>query len=126
MKKMSPIVFVETVEPCLPFWTDWLGFEITATVPLGDRIGFAMLQKGPVEVMYQAMESLREDMPSLVPDVSSGSTTLFLEVDSLDPYIDTMDAPILVPRRQTFYGMDEIFVRAPCGSIVGLAARVES
>ena len=31
----------------------------------------------------------------------------------------------LVPRRQTFYGMDEVFVRAPCGTLVGLAAKTE-
>jgi hypothetical protein len=32
---------------------------------------------------------------------------------------------VLVPRRQTFYGMDEIFVRPPCGTVVGFAAKVE-
>jgi hypothetical protein len=32
----------------------------------------------------------------------------------------------VVPRRQTFYGMDEIFVQAPCGTVVGIAAKVDS
>jgi hypothetical protein len=68
---------------------------------------------------------VNDDLPSLVPVMVGGSTTLFIEVESLDPYIETLHAPVLVPRRQTFYGMDEIFVRAPCGSIVGLAARIE-
>ncbi len=125
MKRMSPIVTVDAIEPCLPFWTDWLGFEITVTVPQGDSLGFAMLQNGPVEIMYQSVASVRDDLPALVPIMTGGSTTLFIEVEALDPYIETLDAPVLVPRRQTFYGMDEIFVRAPCGTIVGLAARIE-
>ncbi len=29
---------------------------------------------------------------------------------------------VVVPRRTTFYGADEIFVRAPCGTLVGFAA----
>lgn len=125
MKKMTPIVFVDAIEPCLPFWTEWLGFEVTVTVPQDDALGFAILQRGSVELMLQSLASVEADIPALVADVSGGATTLFIEVESLDPYLETLSAPILVPRRQTFYGMDEIFVRGPCGSIVGLAAPVE-
>jgi len=32
----------------------------------------------------------------------------------------------MVPRRQTFYGMDELVVRAPCGTIVTFAAPLEA
>ena len=36
-----------------------------------------------------------------------------------------VDPEVIVPRRQTFYGMDELFVRArACGTLVGFAARV--
>lgn len=125
MKKMTPILFVEAIEPCLPFWTDWLGFEVTVTVPRDDRLDFAILQRGAIELMYQTRQSVADDVPALLDDVSRGATTLFIEVDSLEPYLESLTAEVLVPRRQTFYGMDEVFVRAPCGSIVGLAAAVE-
>lgn len=125
MKKLTPIVFVQTIEPCLPFWTEGLGFEITATVPQGDALGFAMLQRGPVEVMYQTLESLEADLPALAEGATAGFTTMFLEVDQLDPHLDAVEDFVLVPRRQTFYGMDEIALRAPCGSVVILAARIE-
>jgi hypothetical protein len=125
VKKMTPILFVEAIEPCLPFWTDWLGFEVTVTVPRDDRLDFAILQRGPIELMYQTRQSVADDVPALLDDVSHGATTLFIEVESLEPYLQTLTADVLVPRRQTFYGMDEVFVRAPCGSIVGLAASVE-
>lgn len=34
------------------------------------------------------------------------------------------EVDVVVPRRQTSYGMDAIFVRAPCGTLVGFAAQV--
>ena len=127
MKKLTPILFVEAVEPCLPFWTERLGFTVTATVPRGDLIDFAMLQHGAVELMYQSRVSVDADLPSLTAEVMAGATTLFIEVDALDPIVDALEgADVVAPRRQTFYGMDEIFVRAPCGTVVGFAARIET
>jgi uncharacterized glyoxalase superfamily protein PhnB len=126
MRKLTPIVFVDAIEPCLPFWTERLGFETTATVPHEDALGFAILQKEGVELMYQTRASLEADLPALTDEVMSGATTLFIEVDALDPIVEALDgADLVVPRRSTFYGMDEIFVRAPCGTIVGFAAKLE-
>lgn len=135
MKKATPIITVEEIEPCLPFWTEGLGFEITATVPHEDKIGFAMLQGGAVELMYQSRASVDADLgpagvaagfDDLPARMSESMSTLFIEVDALDPVIEALgDATVVVPRRQTFYGMDEIFVMAPCGTLVGFAAQVE-
>lgn len=126
MNKVTPILVVDAVEPCLPFWTDRLDFELTATVPHEDAVGFAMLQKGDVELMYQSRASVHDDIPALTPIVAGQTATLFIQVDALDPVIAALDGvEVLVPRRQTFYGMDEIFVRADCGTVVGFAAPVE-
>jgi len=134
MKKATLIITVEEIEPCLPFWTEGLGFEVTATVPHEDKIGFAMLQGGAVELMYQSQASIAADLgpagaaagfDDLVETVSNSTATLFIEVEALDPVIEGLgDATVVVPRRQTFYGMDEIFVMAPCGTLVGFAAPV--
>jgi uncharacterized glyoxalase superfamily protein PhnB len=134
MKKLTPIMTVDAIEPCLPFWTERLGFEITATVPHGDAIGFAMLQKGDVELMYQSRASVEEDLgpasaetghAGIVESMAAGTTTLFIEVDAVDDVVAALEgADVVVPRRKTFYGMDEIFVRAPCGTLVGFAAQV--
>src|SRR3954465_11463792 len=127
MNKLTPILFVDAIEPCLPFWTDRLGFEVPVTVPEGDKLGFAILQKGGVELMYQTRASVAADLPALLEGLGAGVTTLFIEVDAIKPLERALEGvELLVPRRQTFYGMDEIFVRAPCGSVVGFAARVEA
>ena len=61
MKKATAIISVDSIEPCLPFWTS-LGFEVTVTVPHEDAIGFAMLNKGDVELMYQSRASIEADL----------------------------------------------------------------
>ncbi len=132
MLKATPLITVESIEPCLPFWTEKLGMEVTVTVPHGDAIGFAMLQKGDVEIMYQSRGSIDADLgtsgapANLGRELSSGTSTIFVEVESLDEVVAALgdDVEVLVPRRQTFYGMDELFVRPPCGTVVGFAARV--
>ena len=59
-------------------------------------------------------------------ELAGSTTSLFLEVEDLDAVVTALgdDADVVVPRRQTFYGMDELFVRAPCGTLVGFAARI--
>lgn len=132
MKKLTPILTVEQIEPCLPFWTERLGFEVTATVPHGDNLGFAMLRSGDVEIMYQTRLSIEADLTAsgapegLGQELSGSTVTLFVEVERLDDLIASLgDTEVVVPRRRTFYGMDEVFVRPPCGTLIGFAARIE-
>ena len=47
MKKVTPLITVDEIEPCLPFWTGKMGFEATATVPHGDALGFAAKMEAP-------------------------------------------------------------------------------
>ena len=134
MNQATLIVTVEEIEPCLAFWTEGLGFEITATVPHEGKMGFVMLQGGAVELMYQSRASVDADLgpagvaqgfSDLADDLTQSTSTLFIQVDALDPVVEALaDAPVVVPRRQTFYGMDEVFVMAPCGTLVGFAAPV--
>lgn len=121
MKNLTPVLPVEAIEPVLPFWEDRLGFERTAEVPEGDRLGFVILRKGNVQVMYQTLESIANDVASLA-DVPVGGTLLFIEVDDLDAVAALLEGiePV-TPRRTTFYGADELILREPGGHIVTFA-----
>lgn len=132
MKRITPLITVEAVEPCLLFWTG-LGFKVTVEVPHGDTIGFAMLHHGDLELMYQSRASIEADLEAsgapagLGGELSGSNAGLFIEVESIDDILEAIaDTEVIVPRRRTFYGMDEIFLRAPCGTLVGFAARVEA
>ena len=126
MRKLSPVLVVEAIEPCLPFWTERLGFATTAEVPEGEHLGFVILAKDGVEVMYQSRASVAADLPALATIPAAG-TALFIEVSDVAAVERALhDAEVVVPRRQTFYGMDEVGVREPGGSVVLFAQRIEA
>ena len=65
MKKLTPVIVVDHIERCLPFWVDHLGFKKTTEVPDGDKLGVVILAKGNVEIMYQTKASVAKDYSSL-------------------------------------------------------------
>lgn len=123
LKRITPILLVDEIEPCLAFW-DALGFDKTAEVPHAGRLGFAILEKSGLEIMYQTRASVAADIPALA-DAPGQGTFLFLEVMDLDATIEAVTgAPVVFPRRKTFYGMEEICVREPGGNAVTFAMAV--
>ncbi len=120
MKSVTPVLYVEEIEPALDFWTR-LGFEVMAEVPEGDRLGFVILVKEAVEVMYQTRTSVENDVPALA-DTPMGGAFLFIQVGDLEAVAAAVEgAEVIVPRRTTFYGADEISVREPGGNAVTFA-----
>ena len=117
-RKATPVIFVEAIEPVLAFWTA-LGFEATVQVPEGDQLGFVILARGEIEIMYQSRASVAKDVPALAVEPFGSRTNLFVEVDDLAEVMAKLEsAPVVVPERRTFYGAHEIGVRAPCGTVV--------
>lgn len=125
MKQVTSVMMVESIEPVLPFWVERLGFEVTQEVPHGDALGFVTLVRDGVELMYQSRASVSEDVPPLA-DEPAGPTFLFLVVEDLDAVQGALEGvePV-VPRRQTFYGADELIVRDPAGHVVTFAEFTE-
>ena len=121
-KKLTPVLIVNAIEPVLPFWKA-LGFERTAEVPHGDRLGFVILNAGEVEVMYQTRASVADDLPAVLQTPSPGAVNLFITVDDLDAVAGRIpkSAAVLVARRTTFYGADETIVRDPAGNVICFA-----
>ena len=128
MRKLTPVLIVDAIEPCLGFWVDRLGFAKTVEVPEGEKLGFVILAKDGVEVMYQTVESVEHDAPGVLGGKrkpSAGSVALFIEVSDVAAVESALSGlEQVVPRRQTFYGMDEVGVREPGGNIVTFAQPV--
>ena len=117
--QLTPVVLVEAIEPCLPFWIDRLGFELHVQVEEGDRLGFAILIKDGVQVMYQTRDSLRKDLPQLAEGSFTPTNVLYLNVADIDAVEhDLAGLELTVSRRQTFYGATEVGVREPGGTLV--------
>ena len=122
VKKITPVLLVEEVEPCVKFWTERLGFEKTVEVPEGNKLGFAILVKGGVELMYQSYASADKDVPGSAKEFRKGPTFLYVEVEDLEATLAAMQGvEIVMPVRTTFYGAKEFGVKDPGGHIVTFA-----
>ncbi len=124
LERLSPVLIVDAVEPCIQFWTDRLGFTVENKVPGPDgKLVFASVKSGAVEIMYQTRASVLADAAGVAAeDLRGHSTALFITVNSLDDVEKAMaGAPLVKPRHKTFYGSLEMYVREPGGNTVGFA-----
>ncbi len=129
LQSLAPVLIVDSVEPCLSFWVDRLGFAKENAVPGPDgSLVFASVRKDGVEIMYQTRASVIADQPSAASELNGHSTALFVmvpspaDVDAIERLTD--GAPIVKSRHETFYGTTEFYLREPGGNVVGFAARI--
>lgn len=121
--RLTPVLVVDAVEPCISFWTDRLGFTAENQVPGDDgRLVFASVKKGDIEVMYQTKASVIAERPESERELTGHSTALFITTEDLDAVEKAIaGAPVVSPRHTTFYGSTELYVREPGGNTVGFA-----
>jgi uncharacterized glyoxalase superfamily protein PhnB len=119
VKKITPVLFAGEIEPSITFWVDRLGFEKTMEVPEGDKLGFAAVRKGEVELMYQSYASGEKDAPGLAQLHRRGPTFLFVEVENLAEVMNAVKgAEVSVPERTTSYGSREYGIKDPAGHVI--------
>jgi hypothetical protein len=120
-KKLTPVLYVESIEPCLDLWIRRLGFKQTVDAAEGDRLGFVILAKDGIEVMYQSRASVAKDVPAFASR-TLGQTNLFVEVDDLSEIERALKGTKLaLPKRTTPYGSTEIGVQDAGGNVVVFA-----
>ena len=116
VKKITSILFAEEIEPCIQFWTERLGFQKTIEVPEGNKIGFALLEKNGIELMYQSFASVDKDNAAIGAAVRKGPSFLYVEVADIDAALAAIEgAKIVMPMRTTFYQSKEFGVKDPVG-----------
>jgi hypothetical protein len=123
LKRLTPVLLVERVEPCMRFWVDRLGFAVTNEVagPAGALV-FASVARDGIEVMLQTRASVIAERADVASELDGHSIVLFIEVHDLDAIERALgDAPVVKPRHRTFYGSSELYVREPAGNVVGFA-----
>jgi uncharacterized glyoxalase superfamily protein PhnB len=122
IKRITPLLFVPEVEPCVRFWTERLGFRSASEVPEGSKLAFAMLQKDGTEIMYQSYASLAKDLPALEAPARKGPSFLYVEVESLEAIKAAVHgADFYLSERTTFYGAREIGIKDPAGHYITFA-----
>lgn len=121
VKKLTPVMVVDAIEPCLDFWKR-VGFAAVAEVAHGDALGFVILGQGGAELMYQTKASVAADVPDIAAASFADHTPLFIEVDDVAAVRKALTGyELIVVERQTFYGATETVVRGPAGQVVTFA-----
>jgi hypothetical protein len=130
LRKATPVLIVERIEPILAFWSK-LGLAPTTEVPDGNatdgRLGFVILAADGIEIMYQTIASSKEDLLKSASAKDAFRTdpqqvTLFVEVSQLAEVERLLrDEKLIMPRRTTFYGTAEVGYADPAGNIVVFA-----
>lgn len=120
--KITPVLVVPAIEPVLPLW-EALGFTRVAEVPRGDSLGFVILAGEGAELMYQTVDSVREDEAKALDRGTPGPSSLFIEVPKLDDVVAKLPAgtDIFVERRVTPYGATETMLRDAAGNVIVFA-----
>ena len=122
VKKLTPVLFVAEIEPCVRFWTEQLGFQKTTEVPDGNKLAFVILVKGNVELMYQSYASAEKDSPATAQVARKGPTFLYIEVDDLEAIKAAVKgSEVVMTERTTFYGAREIGIKEPGGHYLTFA-----
>jgi catechol 2,3-dioxygenase-like lactoylglutathione lyase family enzyme len=122
MKAITTNLIVESIESCLAFYVDRLGFAKTIEVPHGGALGFVILERDHQRLMLQSRASIAEDVAGLEP--AGFRAVLYIEVEALAPIREALRSwPRVVPERTTPYGAREIIVRDPAGNVVFFASR---
>jgi len=122
MTTLTPVLFVEKIEPSLDFWEKTLGWDRVTEVPGEDGLGFVYLMKDGAGVMYQTYPSLEEDLPGVAEKAKGAPNFIFVKVDKLEGIIEKLkDFDVAISRRTTFYGADEIGYKEPGGHYVVFA-----
>jgi len=120
INRSTPVLHVKAVEPSARFWIERFGFKMTIQVPEGDHIGFAALDNGSVELMFQTYSGMKSDPSNpLANDVERGPSFIFMEVADINAVISALKgAEVVQGLHETFYGAKEVIVKEPAGHFV--------
>jgi len=119
IKKLTPVLIVEAIEPSLSFWEERLGFKRTIEVPLGSHLGFVALEYSGIEVMMQTQQSAMADLPQAPRRAESAG--LYFEVKDLSEIERALEGLKWILRRRAPYGSEELFLQEPGGHLIGFA-----
>ena len=77
MKRLTPMLAVDRIEPSLEFWTKELGFRNTGEAGEKGALDFVMLERDKIEVMFLTYTSLEKDATNLNTAAAKGGHTSF-------------------------------------------------
>jgi uncharacterized glyoxalase superfamily protein PhnB len=121
MKSVSPNLYVDDINATVNFYKQ-LGFTVTATVPDEAPFIFVMMTCGEVIFMFQTMESLGNELPSILRQ-RGGSIMLYIQTSDIRNYFEQIKDKVKVLKgiEKTFYGATEFCIEDNNGFVITFA-----
>lgn len=82
-RKLSPNLGVDDVDHTIKFYKEILGFELVLSVPEGGPSEWAVMKCGDVEMMFQSVTSLIEEIPVLKDKKIGYALNFYMEVEDI-------------------------------------------
>lgn len=113
LESLTPNVIVHDVNKTVEYYNRFLGFTLIASVPETGTYNWAMVTRDGVSLMFQSLESLHEDMPSLKIELKGSIGTFFIKLKGIEQFHDELKGQVEIASdmRITFYGMKEFTIR---------------
>ena len=121
MKSVSPNLYVNDINATVEFYKQ-LGFSVTATVPDLSPFVFVMMTCGEVIFMFQTMDSLGNEFPSISRQ-SGGSIMLYIQIGNIRDFFEQIKDKVKVLKgiEKTFYGATEFCIEDNNGFVITFA-----
>jgi lactoylglutathione lyase len=127
MKNLTPNLMVYNVNDTIDYYETNFNFKLSQTVPDEGQFQWAMVKNNNVNLMFQSIDSLRNDLPQFEELEPGGGLTLFIEVENLEELYNNVkdNVEVIVDFHKTFYGMNEFSIRDLNGFLVTFAQPAE-
>lgn len=126
-EQLSPNLIVDDVNKAVEYYIRNLGFTMVVSVPESGKFNFAIVNRDGINIMFQTLPSIQEDMPALKV-VSKGSLgTFYINIRGVDAFYKELKGKvdIVVDMRSTFYGAKEFVVKDLNGYFLAFAEDVK-
>lgn len=119
-------LMVSDVNKTVDYYVNTLGFNLTNQV--GDKkMVWAQVNSGKIAIMLMEQKALTEDIAEFKDKVVGGSVVLFIEVEGIDEFYETMKnkAQIVQEIHTTFYKTKEFAMKDINGYVLSFAQRTK-
>jgi len=124
MQELVPLLYVDDIVHSSAFYCDGLGFELKLKWEPDGKLAWCRLERGNAAIMLQLV--VPED-DSNVEERSKGVGFYFLCDDAHNMYEELLSKGLsMEPPKVAFYGMNQLFVKAPDGYELCFQNQVET
>jgi uncharacterized glyoxalase superfamily protein PhnB len=138
ISKLAPNFEVTNIKQTVAFYTEYFGFNLAMAVPESQdgveqtiaenkEYVYAMMQKDNVEFMFQRTDTFKTDVVFSKNLPIGATVSFYMDIEGIKEFHETLKNKNLeiTELKNTWYGMQEFYVKDINGYILGFAEKTE-